>query len=153
MGAFIDVSPLSDHNSRFEQSKDVSSISVADNRMFTINPSQSSRSTAIDDNENNGIPVYVQRKAKPAPSTTWKAPIPIPKSSSMLKANIESSLPVPELPPSKFLFRLLQNHLFSSSSSSSNNFLSTNYTSTYSIQSLINKYHRQTSSCLYYLVE
>ena len=33
-----------------------------------------------------------------------KHPIPIPKSSTMLKTNIESSVPIPELPPSKFLF-------------------------------------------------
>jgi hypothetical protein len=37
--------------------------------------------------------------------------------------------------------------------SSSNSCISTNHTSSYSIQSLINKYHRQTSTCLYYLAK
>jgi len=118
MGTFNDVSPLSDHNSRFEQSKhvhlptmpveliknDQSPISVVENRMFIISPPQSSRSTVIDDDDNTYIPVYTQRKAKPAPSTTWKAPISIPKSSAMWKTTIESSLPVPELPSGKFFF-------------------------------------------------
>ncbi len=63
--------------------------------MFTINLPPS---TAIDDVENTRIPV---RKARPAPATTWKAPMSIQKSSS--KTNIEPSLPLPELPPSKFL--------------------------------------------------
>jgi hypothetical protein len=119
MGTFTDVSPLSDHNSRFERSHHVlvpttpiesiknnqSHISVVGNRMFTINPSQSSRSTVIDDDDNEyaDVPVCTQRKARPAPSTTWRAPIPIPKSSTALKTSIDASLSTPELPPSKFL--------------------------------------------------
>ena len=119
MDTCIDVSPLSDHNSRFEQSKHVfvpttpleltkneqSTISIMENRMFIISPPSSIRSTALDEDEdeNTCIPVFTQRKAKPAPSTTWKAPLPLPKSSSTLKTMIETSLPRLELPPSKFL--------------------------------------------------
>jgi hypothetical protein len=73
--------------------------------MYIISPPQPSRSTLIDDNDNN---IYVPIKARPAPSTTWKAPIPITKSSTTLKTNIESSLPIPELPTSKFLFIHMQ---------------------------------------------
>jgi hypothetical protein len=65
MGTFTDVSPLSDHNSRFERShqflvpttpikgikNNQSHISVVEHHMFTINPSQSSRSTVIADDE------------------------------------------------------------------------------------------------------
>jgi len=148
MGTFSDVSPLSDHNSRFEQSKhgllpttpveliknDQSSISVVENHMFIISPPQPTRSIVTDDDDNTNIPVYTQRKARPAPSTTWKAPNPIPKSSTVLKTNIESSLSLPELPPSTFpLFSYSFYKLFSFKSRSSNNFLSTSYTCTYSI--------------------
>jgi hypothetical protein len=115
MGTFSDVSPLSDHNSRFEHVRlptavvesmknDQSLISVVESCMFNISLPQSSRSTIIDDDETTYIPVYTQRKARPAPSTTWKAPISIPKSSTMIKQSNESLVPTPELlPPSKFL--------------------------------------------------
>jgi hypothetical protein len=112
MGKYIDVSPLSDHNSRFEKSKhklsptiknDQSSISVFESCTFIVNQSQSSRSTIIDDNDNNNN-TYIPIKARPAPSTTWKPSISITKSSTTLKASIESLQPIPELLPSKLLF-------------------------------------------------
>jgi hypothetical protein len=116
--AYIDVSPLSDHNSRFEQPKyiplpttpvcpikhDQSSVSVAETCMFNISHPTSSRSTVIDDDDDDScISTYIHRKARPAPSTTWKAPIPLQKSSTTLKINNESSVPLPELPSSKSL--------------------------------------------------
>ncbi|CAF0948136.1 unnamed protein product [Adineta steineri] len=107
MGTFNDISPLSDYNSRCEQRKpiesiknDQSSISTIDSCMFTVSPPQSSsRSTVIDDDDSTYIPVYTQRKARPAPSTTWKAPVSYPKSSTMIKTSHESLLPTPELRP------------------------------------------------------
>lgn len=75
--------------------------------MFIISPPQSSRSTILDENDSTYIPVYTQKKAKPAPSTTWKAPVPIPKSSTLLKSSIGSSLSIPELAPSKFHILLI----------------------------------------------
>ena len=116
MGAFSDISPLSDHNSRFEHlhlptlpvesmKNDQSTISTVESCMFSINLPQSSRSTIIDDDDIAYIPVYTQRKARPAPPTTWKAPITFPKSSTMIKSSSESLLPTPELlPPRKFFF-------------------------------------------------
>lgn len=74
--------------------------SLDDNRTFTIHL----RSTIIDEEENLCVPIYTQRKAKPAPASTWKAPLPLPKSSTLLKTSIESSFLPSESPPSKFYF-------------------------------------------------
>lgn len=107
------ISPLSDSNSRFEQTKHksipktpVKSIknvpqptSVAENYMLNISLPPSK---AIENDYTTQASVYIPRKARPAPSSTWKAPIPVAKSSNTLKASIESSRILPELPSSKF---------------------------------------------------
>jgi hypothetical protein len=103
-GTFIDVSPLSDRNSRPEQrirtplpasplatvKNDQSPISVVENCMFVISPPQPNRSTVIDDDDNSYVPAYINRKAHPAPSTTWKISFPMHKLSSTLKTSIET---------------------------------------------------------------
>ena len=119
MAAYLDLSsPLSDNNSRFDQTKSVfvpttplqptkieqSSTFANENHMFVISPPSSNRSPVPDDEDDNNnntyVPIFTQRKAKPAPATTWKAPVPLPKSSSMLKNKLEPILqPPPELPP------------------------------------------------------
>ncbi|CAF1474243.1 unnamed protein product [Adineta ricciae] len=113
MGVFNEISPLSDQNSRFEHSKyvyssttsidsvkpDQSTMSVLENRIFIISPPQPTRSTMIEDDDSTSMPVYIQRKARPAPPSTWKAPVSFPKSSTMIKASAESLQPSPELVP------------------------------------------------------
>ena len=110
-GVLNEISP---QNSRFDQSKSMflsttpvllsksnqSLYSLDNNRTFTVNLPPSSRSSVIDEEENLCVPIYTQRKAKPAPLSTWKAPLPIPKSSTLFKTSIESSL----LPSSTFHF-------------------------------------------------
>ncbi|CAF3449325.1 unnamed protein product [Rotaria socialis] len=102
MNVFNDISPLSNSNSRFDQTKNVhvsitpaktikndqSPKSIIQNHVFSISRAQSK---VVNNDDNTHIPAYIQRKARPAPLTTWKAPIPIPKSSTMLKTIIESS--------------------------------------------------------------
>ena len=100
--ASIDVSPLSDRNSRPEQPKrtfvppsplstvrnEPSPVAVVENCMFVISPPQANRSTVIDDEDSSYIPAYVHRKAKAAPSTTWKTSYPVHKPS---KTTIETT--------------------------------------------------------------
>ncbi|UJR23622.1 hypothetical protein I4U23_026608 [Adineta vaga] len=116
MDVFNTISPLSDQNARLEKSKyihlsttevdsiktDQSTLSIVENRMFSISPSQPTRSTMIDDDDESvSLPIFIQRKARPAPPSTWKAPVSFPKSSTMIKASTESLQPSPELlPPS-----------------------------------------------------
>ncbi|CAF2748501.1 unnamed protein product [Rotaria sp. Silwood2] len=94
-GVLSEISPLSDRNSRQEQTKrkslpvsplttvktDQSPVSVVENCMFVISPPQPNRTTIIDDDDNSYVPAYIHRKAKPAPLTTWKPSFPIHKSS------------------------------------------------------------------------
>lgn len=123
-GSSIEISPLSDRNSRPEQTKRVpllpasplttitneqSPTPVIESCMFVISPPQPNRITIIDDDDDNSyVPAYI-RKAKAAPSTTWKTSYPLHKAS---KTSIETSAPVQKIPKSQFIF------LFSSSSSS-----------------------------------
>jgi len=107
-GTFIEVSPLSDRNSRSEKIKraplptsplatvknDQSPISVVENCMFVISPPQPNRTTIIDDDDNSYVPAYIHRKAKVAPSTTWKTSFPLHKRSGMLK----TTAPTPDMP-------------------------------------------------------
>lgn len=109
-GPFIEVSPLSDRNSRPHQKirtplpasplatvkPEQSPVSLVENCMFVISPPRPHRSTVIDDDDNSYVPSYINRKAKPAPSTTWKASYPTHKLSSTLKTSVESSPSVPE---------------------------------------------------------
>ncbi|CAF2364967.1 unnamed protein product [Rotaria sp. Silwood2] len=94
-GVLSEISPLSDRNSRPEQTKrkslpvsplttvktDQSPVAVVENCMFVISPPQPNRTTIIDDDDNSYVPAYIHRKAKPAPLTTWKPSFPIHKSS------------------------------------------------------------------------
>ncbi len=110
-GTFIEISPLSDRNSRSEKIKraplptsplatvknDQSPISVVENCMFVISPPQPNRTTIIDDDDNSYVPAYIHRKAKAAPSTTWKTSFPLHKPSGMLKTSIETSAPTPDM--------------------------------------------------------
>ncbi len=112
--------------------------------MFIISPPQSNRTTVIDDDDNSYVPAYIHNKAKVAPSTTWKTSYPLHKLSGASKTSIETSVPVPDIPKSQFFFHFFQNiKLFSMIfHSSSNHFISTCYSTTYSIQFIINKYYR-----------
>jgi hypothetical protein len=110
-GKFIEISPLSDRNSRSEKSKRTplrasplttvkngqSPVSVVENCMFIISPPQPNRKTVIDDDDNSYVPAYIHRKAKAAPSTTWKTCYPLHKLSGTSKTSIETSVPVPDL--------------------------------------------------------
>ena len=66
--------------------------------MFVISPPQAHRATVIDDEDHSYVPAYIHKKAKPAPSSTWKTSYPLHKLSSSTKASLET--PAPELPPS-----------------------------------------------------
>lgn len=145
-GVFIEVSPLSDRNSRPQPTKrpslpksplavfqNVSSpVSVVENCMFVISPPQASRKTIIDNDDDSYVPAYVNKRAKPAPSTTWKTSFPIHKPS---KVTTESSLVVPVTPQSQFFncirLQTKKNDFFLDFSS--NSFISTSYSTTCSI--------------------
>ncbi len=115
---FIEISPLSDRNSRPEQPKrtplpasplatvknDRSPVSLVENCMFVISPPHSNRTTIIDDDDNSYVPAYIHRKNKAAPSTTWKTSYPLHKLSGTSKTSIETSVPVPDIPQSQFFF-------------------------------------------------
>ena len=115
---FIDVSPLSDRNSRPEQPKrtplpasplatvknDQSPVAVVESCMFVISPPQPNRTTIIDDEDNSYVPAYIQRKAKGAPSTTWKTSYPLHKLSGTSKASIVTPVPVPDPLQGQFFF-------------------------------------------------
>ncbi|CAF0758053.1 unnamed protein product [Adineta steineri] len=110
---FIDVSPLSDRNSRPEQiiraplpasplsttkhEQSPLSSSVVENCMFIISPPQPNRTTILDEDDQSYVPAYIQRKAKPAPSTTWKTTYPMHKLSSTMKTNTETSISIPDI--------------------------------------------------------
>jgi hypothetical protein len=110
-GTFVEISPLSDRNSRPEQPRrapspasplttvknDQSPVSVVENCMFVISPPQPNRTTIIDDEDNSYVPAYIHKKAKAAPSTTWKTSYPLHKLSGMSKTSLETSVPVPDL--------------------------------------------------------
>lgn len=115
MNVCIEVSPLSDCNSRYEQSKrlktppasiktiknDQSPKSVVENRVVNTNRTQSK---LVNQDDIKVRPVYKPVKARPAPATTWKAPAHPPKSSISLKTIIESSVPVCEAPPGQLFY-------------------------------------------------
>lgn len=71
--------------------------------MFVISPPQMNRNTVIDDDDddNSYVPAYIHRKAKPAPTTTWKTSFPLHKLSSSTKASIEKSSPTLEVTPNQ----------------------------------------------------
>ncbi|UJR25290.1 hypothetical protein I4U23_006642 [Adineta vaga] len=110
---YVEVSPLSDRNSRPEPTvrpplpaspltttkNDPSPVSAVESCMFVISPPQSNRTTILDDDDNDHsyVPAYIHRKAKAAPSTTWKTSYPTHKLSSTLKTNIETSVVVPDI--------------------------------------------------------
>ncbi|CAF3666270.1 unnamed protein product [Rotaria sordida] len=112
---FIEISPLSDRNSRPTETKrkslpvsplttvknDQSPVSFVENCMFIISPPPPNRTTIIDDDDDNSyVPAYIHRKAKPAPSTTWKSSFSIHKSS---KTNFETSTSTPIIPQSQIV--------------------------------------------------
>ena len=103
--ALVDVSPLADRNSRPEPvlraplpatpvavvKHDQSPVSLAENCMFVISPPQARRSTAIDDDDDQSyVPAYIHKKAKPAPSTTWKTTYHVHKPA---KAPMQTEVP------------------------------------------------------------
>jgi len=119
IGAFIDVSPLSDRNSRPESAKrsvplpaspvapvkkDESPVTGTENCMFIISPPQPNRTNVIDDDDDNSyVPAYIHKKAKAAPSTTWKTSYPIHKISSKVSTEltttpVSSSMDPPSTP-------------------------------------------------------
>ena len=122
-GTFIDISPLSDRNSRSAPSKrsplpasplttiknDPSPISVVQNCAFVISPPQPHRTTIIDDDDDiSYVPAYINRKAKAAPSTTWKTSYPAHKpTGTSLKTSIETSVPISNSLSSQFFLFVL----------------------------------------------
>ncbi len=128
---FIEVSPLSDRNSRPEQPKrvpipasplatvtnDQSPVAVVENCMFIISPPQPNRTTIIDDDDDNSyVPAYIHRKAKVAPSTTWKISYPLHKLSGTSKTTIETPESVFDPLQGQFFFFFFnrkKQHLFS----------------------------------------
>ncbi len=153
---FIEVSPLSDRNSRPEQPKrvpiptsplatienDQSPVGVVENCMFVISPPQPNRTTIIDDDDDHSyVPAYIQRKAKAAPSTTWKTSYPLHKLSGTSKTSIATPETVSDPLQGQFFFfsKREKNCLLYSSS---NSIISTSYSTTYSIQSIIYKHDR-----------
>jgi hypothetical protein len=112
---FIEISPLSDRNSRPEQIKrapvpasplatvknDQSPVAVNGNCMFVISPPQPNRTTIIDDEDSSYVPAYIHKKARAAPSTTWKTSYASHKPS---KTRTDTSAPVPEILQGQFFF-------------------------------------------------
>ena len=91
--SLIDISPLTDYNYRSSQSSLIN-LSIpshhTDIHTFIVNhPSSRSVSTIDDNDENCDVPMYIPKKARPAPASTWKAPLPMSKSSTMLKSNLD----------------------------------------------------------------
>jgi hypothetical protein len=111
----IEVSPLSDRNSRrfqtvrvqqsttpviIDNHEDLSSSTV-ETCTFVISPPQQNRTTIIDDDDCTYVPAYIQKKAKPAPTTTWKTSFPLKKSSTLSKVNVETVTTLPDVPSSQ----------------------------------------------------
>ena len=114
INAFTEISPQLDRNSCPEQTRkislssppvtkvniDQSSPAVVESCMFVISPPLPNRLTVIDTSDNSYVPAYIHRKAKPAPSTTWKTSFPFHKSSVTSKTITESSSHAPDTPQS-----------------------------------------------------
>ncbi|CAF5039725.1 unnamed protein product, partial [Rotaria magnacalcarata] len=115
---FIEVSPLSDRNSRPQPTKrpslpkaplaivkkvqSPSTISVGESCMFVISPPKSDRTTIIDNDDDSYVPAYINRKAKPAPSSTWKPSFPLQRPLKVTSENLTSASIIPQAPVVSF---------------------------------------------------
>ena len=71
-----------------------------ENSLFVISAPQAHLATLIDDDDHSHVSTYIHKKAKPAPSTTWKTSFPMHKLSSTAKLTQETPAPTLEVPPS-----------------------------------------------------
>ena len=165
--ALVDVSPLADRNSRPEPvlraplpttplaavKHDQSPVSSVENCMFVISPPQSRRSAAIDEDDQSYVPAYIHKKAKPAPSTTWKTTYHVHKLLNAAKVSTETEAPTLDTQPSQFCSEETSFSVSRRLSLSSDILLSTVDSSACSLQPIVRKHRRQTGARVHHLVQ